>query len=104
MRRESDEFDRLVADLLVEEAGYLNDRFQELLQTGTTTLRSSGGNWTGNPQRSWWRDGWLTSEGTRSDGQESSGRARIARSNSDDQLKSAITSQLAVGLAWLQEA
>jgi hypothetical protein len=42
MRRESDEFDRLVGDLLVEEAGYLNDRFPELLQTGTTTLRSSG--------------------------------------------------------------
>jgi hypothetical protein len=103
MRRESDEWDQRLADLLDKEAGSLNDRFQEVLATGTTTIRSSGGTWTATLERSRWRDGWLISQGTCSDGRRCSGRTRISRKSSGDQLQRAITLQLGIGMMTLME-
>lgn len=103
MRRESDAWDERLADLLAQEASYLNERFQEVLATGTTTIRSSGGTWTATLERSRWRDGWLISEGTRTDGRRSSGQTRIARKSSGDQLQRAITLQLGIGMMSLRE-
>ena len=103
MRRESDEWDQRLADLLTHEASYLDDRFSELLATGTTTIRSSEGTWTAILQRSRLSDGWLITKGTGLGGRGSSGRTRIGRKSTTEQLKSAITLQLAMGLMWLRE-
>jgi hypothetical protein len=103
MRRESDEWDERLGELLDQQATFLDERFQELLTTGTTTIRSSDGEWTAILERSRWRDGWLISEGTRIDGQRSSGRTRISRKSSGDQLQRAITLQLGIGMMTLAE-
>src|ERR1700677_3139119 len=45
MRRESDEWDQRLAELLTQESGYLNERFLEVEATGKTTMRFSNGEW-----------------------------------------------------------
>jgi hypothetical protein len=104
MRGESDEWDERLADLLDQEASFLNERFQEVLATGTTTIRSSGGAWTATLERSRWRDGWLIGEGTLTDGRRYSSRTRVSRKSSGDQLQRAITLQLGIGMMSLMES
>ena len=104
MRRESDEFDHLVADALSDDADYLHERYRELLTTGATTIQMSGGTWSANLQRPRWRDWWLLSEWVRPGGPSGTGRTRVSRKCTEHQLESAITLQLAVGLALLRNA
>jgi hypothetical protein len=103
MRRRSDEWDERLADLLTQEANYLDERFLEVLATGTTTIRSPEGTWTATLQRSRWRDGWLISEVAHPGGGRGSGRTRISRKYDRDQLRSAITLQIAIGMLLLRE-
>jgi hypothetical protein len=103
LRRESDEFDQMVADALSDDADYLRGRYLELLTTGTTTIEASGSTWSATLQRSWWRDGWLVSEWGRPGGTSGSGRTRVSRKCTDSQLEAAVTLQLAVGLALLRD-
>jgi hypothetical protein len=102
MRRESEEWDQRLSDLLTQESGYLSERFLEVQAMGKTTMRSSNGEWTATLQRSIGRDGWLITEGSRPDG-ASSGKTRIGRKTAGRQLESAITLQLGIGLLWLRE-
>lgn len=104
MRRESDEWDKRLADLLATEASYLNERFLEVQATGTTTMRSPVATWTATLQQSKWRDGWLVTKGARLDGRSgTSGGTRIGRKYKGEQLKRAVTLQLASGMLWLRE-
>jgi len=97
------EWDERLGALLTNEASYLHDRFLEVVATGTTTIRQQDGIWTATFQPSRWRDGWLSSEGTRPDGQGTSGRTRIARKSTREQLESAITLDIGIGMLWLRE-
>jgi hypothetical protein len=102
MRRESDEHDAIVVELMRSEVGTLHDHCQELLTTGSTTIREPNGHWTASLKRSRWRDGWLISEGRR-DGGSCSGRLRVSRKGSHEYVDAAITLALASGVAWLRE-
>lgn len=102
IRRQSDEHDASIGQLLHDEATTLHELCQEILTTGSTTIREPNGNWTATLKRSRWRDGWLVSEGHR-DGGSCSGRLRIPRRSSHDHVEASITLDLANALAWLRE-
>lgn len=103
MRRESDAWDARLAEFLTKEESYLNERFLEVLATGATTMLSSGGTWTATLQRPRWRDGWLISDGIRSDGSRCFGRTRISRRSKGDHLRRSITLQLGIGMLTLRD-
>jgi hypothetical protein len=102
-RRESDQWDERLGDVLTHDAAYLKQRFEEVLATGTTTLRTDEGRWTATLERTRSSDGWLLTEGVCLDGRGSSGGTRIGLKLTSEQLESAVTLQIAMGLMWLRE-
>ena len=101
MRRQSDDWYRLVSQIVDDEASFLHEHYVELLDTGTTTIQEPSGTWTAILRRSRWRDGWLITEGNRIDRGWQSGKSRIAR-RGDNYLEAALIMRLATGLAWLR--
>jgi hypothetical protein len=102
-RRQSDEWERELFQLMDDEAAFLHERYVELRDTGTTTIREPSGFWTATLQRSDSDDWSLVSEGERLDHRETWGTRPISRTRDAGSLEKAINLTTAQGLLWLRE-